>query len=300
MSLTSKTDPYKAGFGPFVSDVYRIPYAYCYRCSYSLQYPSCELSCAHHLEDTFKRIVAADSVAAIVVEPIMGEGGFIVPPIEFLPLLGEICHRHGILLIADEVQTGFGRTGRWFACERYGIEPDLLVTAKSLGGGLPIGAVTGRSEVMDAPVVGSLGGTFAGNPLSCESALAALEVIESQRLLDRAEVLGQRFASRAQAWQSRWPLVGDVRGLGAMQAIELVRSSKTREPAAEQTRLIVRFCYEHGLILLPAGTFSNVIRLLVPLVITDEQFEEGLDVMQAALESVCVHEGQEEKKLFTG
>ena len=300
MSLTSKTNPYKAGFGPFVSDIYRIPYAYCYRCSYSLRYPSCELFCAHHLEDTFKRVVAADTVAAVIVEPIMGEGGFMVPPAEFLPLLQDICRRHGILLIADEVQTGFGRTGRWFACERYQVEPDLLVTAKSLGGGLPLAAVTGRAEIMDAPMEGALGGTFGGNPLSCEAALAVLEILETQELLDRADVLGQRFASRALAWQRQWPLVGDVRGLGAMQAIELVRSSETREPATEETRLIVRFCYEHGLILLPAGTFSNVIRLLVPLVITDEQFDEALGVLQAALESVRIHEGHVEKKLFTG
>ncbi len=300
MSLTSKTNPYKAGFGPFVSDIYRIPYAYCYRCSYSLQYPSCELFCAHHLEDTFKRVVAADTVAAIVVEPVMGEGGFMVPPMEFLSLLHSICRRHGILLIADEVQTGLGRTGRWFACERYGVEPDLLVTAKSLGGGLPIGAVTGRAEVMDAPVEGALGGTFAGNPVSCAAALAVLEIVETEGLLERADVLGQRFASRARAWQTQWPLLGEVRGLGAMQAIELVRSTDTREPAAEETRLIVRFCYEHGVILLPAGTFSNVIRLLMPLVITDEQFEEALGVMQAAFDSVCVREGREEKKPFTG
>ena len=271
MSLTSKTNPYKAGFGPFVSDIYRIPYAYCYRCSYSLQYPSCELHCAHHLEDTFKRVVAADTVAAVVVEPVMGEGGFMVPPTEFLSILQDICRRHGILLIADEVQTGFGRTGRWFACERYHVEPDMLVMAKSLGGGLPIAAVTGRAEIMDAPVEGALGGTFGGNPLSCEAALGVLEILATQQaLLDRAEILGQRFALRAGAWQKRWPLIGDVRGLGAMQAIELVHSAKTREPAAEETRQVVRSCYEHGLVLLPAGSYGNVIRLLMPLIISDE------------------------------
>jgi 4-aminobutyrate aminotransferase / (S)-3-amino-2-methylpropionate transaminase / 5-aminovalerate transaminase len=300
MSLTSKTNPYKAGFGPFISDIYRIPYAYCYRCSYSLQYPSCELHCAHHLEDTFKRVVAADTVAAVVVEPVMGEGGFMVPPVEFLPLLQAICRRHGILLIADEVQTGFGRTGRWFACERYQVEPELLVTAKSLGGGLPIAAVTGREEVMDSPIEGALGGTFGGNPLSCEAALSVLKILETQGLLNRAESLGQRFASRARAWQKRWPLIGDVRGLGAMQAIELVRSAKTREPAPEETKQVVRYCCEHGLILLPAGSYGNVIRLLMPLVITDEQLDEGLDVMEAALESACIHEGHEAKKQFTG
>lgn len=289
MSLTSKTHPYKIGFAPFVNDVYRIPYAYCYRCSYSLRYPDCAVYCAHHLEDTFKRVVDAESVAAVVVEPVMGEGGFIAPPPEFFPIIQDICRRHGILLIADEVQTGFGRTGRWFACEHYGIAPDLLVTAKSLGGGLPLAAVTGRTEVMDAPVPGALGGTFGGNPLSCAAALAVLDTFEQDGLLERARQLGERFRSRALAWQKRWPLIGDVRGLGAMQAIELVRSPETREPAAEETKQVVKYCYEHGVIILAAGTYSNVIRLLMPLVITDEQFDQALDVLDAALRTVAEH-----------
>src|SRR5271165_233744 len=196
MSLTSKTHPYKAGFAPFATDIYRIPYAYCYRCSYSLQYPSCGVFCAHHLEDTFKRVVAAEAVAAVVAEPVLGEGGFVTPPPEFFKVLQEICRRHGILFIADEVQTGFGRTGALFACERYGIAPDLLVTAKSLGGGLQLSAVTGRAEVMDAPVVGGLGGTFGGNPLACAAALAVLDQFEDGDLLARANELGERFAGR--------------------------------------------------------------------------------------------------------
>src|SRR6266852_3013200 len=164
-TLTSKTHPYKAGFEPFASDVYRIPYAYCYRCSYGLTYPSCDLFCARHLEDTFKRVVASEDVAAVIAEPVLGEGGFVVPPKDFFRVLMEICHKHGVLFIADEVQSGFGRTGRLFASEYYGIEPDILVTAKSLGGGLPLAAITGRAEIMDAPGPGGLGGTFAGNPL---------------------------------------------------------------------------------------------------------------------------------------
>src|SRR5437660_5971370 len=286
LALTSKTHPYKAGFAPFPSDVYRVPFAYCYRCAYSLKYPSCDIFCACHLEDTFKRVVAAESVAAVIVEPVTGEGGFIAPPPQFLPLLQEICHRHGILFVADEVQTGFGRTGSLFACERYGLEPDLLVTAKSLGGGLPLGAVTGRAEIMDAPCIGALGGTFGGNPLACEAALAVLETLEQDQLAERAKHLGERFAARAHAWQQQWPLVGDVRGLGAMQAIELVRSPQTREPADEETKEIVRYCYERGLIVLPAGSYSNVVRLLAPLVITDEQFDEALQVLETAIKTV--------------
>jgi 4-aminobutyrate aminotransferase/(S)-3-amino-2-methylpropionate transaminase len=284
MSLTSKTHPYKAGFEPFASDIYRIPYAYCYRCSYGLSYPSCELHCAHHLEDTFTRVVAAESVAAVIAEPVLGEGGFVTPPREFLGIIAEICRRHGIVFIADEVQTGFGRTGKLFACEHYGVTPDLLVTAKSLGGGLPLAAVTGRAEIMEHTGPGSLGGTFGGNPLACEAALAMLDVMEREKLSGRAVQLGERFEARARKWQQRWPLIGEIRGLGAMQAIELVRS---REPAAEETKAIVRFCYEHGLIILSAGSYSNVIRLLVPLVITDEQLDEGLAVLEAAIESVA-------------
>src|ERR1700729_2895339 len=174
MSLTSKTHPYKAGFEPFAADIYRVPYAYCYRCSYSLTYPSCAMFCAHHLEDTFKRVVAAEAVAAVVVEPVLGEGGFVAPPPEFFSVLQEICKKHGVLFIADEVQTGFGRTGRLFACEKYGIVPDMLVSAKSLGGGMPLAAVTGRAEIMDAPGPGGLGGTFGGHPVSCAARLGGV------------------------------------------------------------------------------------------------------------------------------
>jgi len=286
MAITSKTHPYKAGFEPFPGDVYRIPYAYCYRCSYSMKYPSCEVFCATHLEDTFKRVVAAETVAAVIVEPILGEGGFVTPPPEFYPTLGEICRKHRILLIADEVQTGFARTGAMFACERLGLDPDLVVMAKSLTGGWPMAAVTGRAEIMDVPGSGQLGGTFAGNPAACEAALAVLETIEKDNLCARANVLGERFRKRAAKWQSQWELVGEVRGLGAMQALELVRSKATREPADEETKQVSQYCYEHGLVTITAGSYSNVIRLLVPLVITDAQMDEGLDVLEAALAHV--------------
>jgi len=286
MSLTSKTHPYKAGFEPFATDIYRIPYAYCYRCSYSLKYPSCDVFCAHHLEDTFKRLVASEAVAAVVVEPVLGEGGFVVPPREFFSILQDICHKHEILFVADEVQSAFGRTGEMFACERFGIVPDMLVAAKSIAGGLPLASVTGRAEIMDAPGVGGLGGTFGGNPVSCAAALAVIEMLERENLSSRAEKLGKRFDARACTWQKKLPLIGDVRGLGAMRALELVRSAESREPAKDETEQVLRLCHERGLILLSAGSYGNVVRILVPLVITDDQFDEGLDILEAALQQV--------------
>jgi len=286
MSLTSKTNPYKAGFGPFAPEIYRIPYANCYHCSYNLSYPSCNITCARHLEDTFKRVVAADQVAAIIAEPVLGEGGFVVPPKEFFPILREICDKHGILFIADEVQSGIGRTGKMFAIEHYGVKPDLLVTAKSLGGGLPLAAVTGRAEIMDAPIPGGLGATFAGNPASCVAGLAAIETIEKEGLLARSAAIGKRFEERATQWQHKWPIVGQVRGLGGMCAMELVANRETHEPAGAQTKDLSKFAYEHGLITITAGTYGNVVRILVPLVVTDEQFDEGLDVLEAGLAHV--------------
>ncbi|HKW57536.1 MAG TPA: 4-aminobutyrate--2-oxoglutarate transaminase [Candidatus Acidoferrum sp.] len=283
MSLTSKTYPYKAGFQPFASDIYRIPYAYPYRHA-----PGASAEdFAHYLEDAFKRSVAPECVAAVIAEPVLGEGGFVVPPLGYFKLLQAICRKHGILFIADEVQSGFGRTGKWFACEHFGVEPDLIVTAKSLGGGMPIAAITGRAEIMDAPGPGSLGGTYCGHPLSCAAALAAIETIEKDGLLGRSTAIGQRFESRARGWQKKWPLVGDVRGLGGMCAIELVRHSETREPADAETKEIAKYCYEHGLITITAGTFNNVIRVLVPLVVTDQQFDEGLEIIEAALAAVA-------------
>ncbi len=287
LALTSKTHPYKAGFEPFPGDVYRVPYAYCYRCSYSKTYPSCDVFCARHLEDTFKRVVAAESVAAVIVEPILGEGGFVTPPVGFYPALTEICHKYGILVIADEIQTGFARTGAMFASTLLGLEPDLVTMAKSLTGGLPLAAVTGRSAVMDAPGVGGLGGTFAGNPVACEAALAVLDLIEQDNLCARADHLGKMFQDRAKAWQAKWELIGEVRGMGAMQALELVRSKQTREPASEETKKISQRCYENGLITITAGSYSNILRLLMPIVITDDQMKEAMDVLEASIAAVA-------------
>ncbi len=283
MSLTSKTHPYKAGFAPFASDIYRIPYAYAYRGEKG----ATAESFAHHLEDAFKRVVGPESVAAVIAEPVLGEGGFVVPPWDYLRILHGICRKHGIVFIADEVQSGIARTGKWFASEHFGIEPDLITTAKSLGGGLPIAAVTGCAEIMDAPGVGGLGSTFAGNPLSCVAALAVFETIEKEGLLPRSTAIGKQFEERARGWQKKWALIGEVRGLGCMCAIELVRNAETREPAEAETKEAAQFCYKHGLITITAGTYNNVIRILAPLVISDEQFDEGLDVIAAALASVA-------------
>lgn len=283
MSLTSKAHPYKAGFEPFASEVYRIPFAYPYR---SAEGTSAE-AFAHYLEDAFKRVVAAETVAAVIAEPVLGEGGFVVPPRDYFALLRKICQKHGILFIADEVQSGFARTGKWFASEHFGIEPDLITTAKSLGGGLPLAAVTGRAEIMDAPGIGGLGGTFGGNPLACAAALASIETIEKDGLLARSTSLGKKFELRARAWQQKWPLIGEVRGLGGMCAMELVRNAETKEPADAETKELSKHCYERGLITITAGTYGNVMRILVPLVVTDEQFDEGLNVLEAALAAVA-------------
>ena len=283
MTLTSKPHPYKAGFEPLATDVYRIPFAYSYRSAAGTTVDEF----AHHLEDAFKRHVAAENVAAVIAEPVLGEGGFVVPPRGYFAALHKICKKHGILFIADEVQSGIARTGKWFACEHFGIEPDLLISAKSLGGGMPLAAVTGRAEVMDAPGVGGLGGTFGGNPLSCVAALAAIETVEKEGLLVRSMEIGKRFEERARSWQKKWELVGEVRGLGGMCAIELVRDARTKEPADTETKELSKYCYEHGLINITAGTYGNVMRILVPLVVTDAQFDEGMDVLEAGLASVA-------------
>jgi 4-aminobutyrate aminotransferase/(S)-3-amino-2-methylpropionate transaminase len=286
MSLTSKVHPYKTGFGPFAPEVYRVPYGYCYRCAYNLTYPECRLHCVDVIEDVFKKYVEAEKVAAVIAEPVLGEGGFVVPPADWLARLRELTARHGILLIADEVQTGFGRTGKLFAIERSGVVPDILVAAKSLGAGLPLSSITGRAELMDAPVVGGLGGTYSGNPVSLAAAHAVLDEMEKGALLARAEEIGRRVRARAERFKERFPIVGDVRGVGAMWGLELVKDRATRAPAKEEMAAVTKACYERGLVTITAGTFGNVLRTLMPLVMTDAELEEGLDVVEAALAAV--------------
>jgi len=286
LSVTSKSNPYKQGFGPFACEIYRIPYAYCYRCSYGLEYPSCDLYCARKLNEIFKFTVAPESVAAVIAEPVAGEGGFMAPPRDFYKQLVSICREKGVLFIADEVQTGIARTGALFACEQYEIEPDLLVSSKSLGGGLPIAAVTGRAEIMDAPGLGGLGGTYNGNPVACATALAVLDLVEKKQLCARANELGEKFVARAKEWQRKWPQIGVIHGLGGMRALEFVLDPESKTPATQQTKSIVRYCYERGVLVISAGTYGNVIRLLMPLVITEDQFQEALAVLQEAIASV--------------
>ena len=279
LTLTGKVQPYKAGFGPFAPEVYRLPYPYCFRC------PSRGDTCCQAAPDFFAErlasLVAADSIAAVIIEPVAGEGGFVPVPAEVMRALAAWCRAHGVLLIADEVQTGFGRTGRMFAMEHSGVAADLTAMAKSLAGGLPLGAVTGRAEIMDAPVPGGLGGTFAGNPVACAAALAVLDVLRDEHLCERAEEIGGLVRARFLAWRSRHGCIGDVRGLGAMQAMELVTPSGA--PDGARAAAIQREAAMRDLLVLTAGMSGDVIRMLMPLTIPRDVLQRGLDILEAAL-----------------
>jgi 4-aminobutyrate aminotransferase / (S)-3-amino-2-methylpropionate transaminase / 5-aminovalerate transaminase len=278
VSMTSKTHPYKAGLGPFAPEVYRVPFANDYRG------PSVADALAA-LERALLTQVAAETVAAIVIEAVQGEGGFVVAPREFMEGVRRICGEHGIVMVVDEVQTGFGRTGRMFAIEHYGIEPDLVAVAKSIAAGLPLSAVIGKAEIMDAPGDSAIGGTYVGNPVAQAAALAVLDVFEEEGLVARAAVLGETIRSRMTAWQERWDTIGDVRGLGAMLAIELVQDRGTKAPAADLATAVVEAAAERGLLLLKSGIYGNCIRVLLPLVIADAELDEALAVWEQALEA---------------
>jgi 4-aminobutyrate aminotransferase/(S)-3-amino-2-methylpropionate transaminase len=291
LALTSKVMPYKKGFGPFAPEVYRIPFPYCYRCGEAGKRVSgeagrCCMGSRERLEQMFASIVDPDSVAAIIMELELGEGGFVPAPREYVDELARFARDHGILFIADEIQTGFGRTGKMFASEHYGLVPDIITTAKSLAGGLPLAAVTGRADVLEAPHVGSLGGTYGGNPLACAAALAVLDAMEAERIPERAARMGERIRARFCQWATHYPCIGDVRGLGAMVALELVADRTTKAPDKALTGRLLAAALERGLILLSAGTFGNTVRVLAPLTTPDEIVEEGLDVMEQALEAV--------------
>jgi 4-aminobutyrate aminotransferase/(S)-3-amino-2-methylpropionate transaminase len=284
MTLTAKEMPYKRGFGPFAPEVHRLPFAYCYRCPFGLEHPSCGMACAEAAADAIDSEIGPGSVACMVVEPVQGEGGFVVAPDDYLPALRAICTERDILLVDDEIQTGMGRTGKMFAAEHYGVVPDIVTTAKSLGAGLPISGVTGPSDVMDAPHVGGLGGTYGGNPVACAAALAVIEELTGTDLLARAERQGRIIRSRLDPLEDAFGLVGEVRGLGPMVAVELVTDEVTKEPAKLATAAVVKRCHDDGVLILKAGTYDNVVRLLAPLVISDDDLHAGLDVLVDALE----------------
>ena len=274
MSLTGKTVPYKHGFGPFAPEIYRLPYPYPYR----------DVTIRGGIEAALQTIVQPRELAAVIIEPVLGEGGFITPPPEFWSELRAFCDRHGVLLILDEVQTGFGRTGTMFAADQLGIAPDLMCVAKSIAGGMPLSGVVGRMDVMNAAPRGALGGTYGGNPVACAAALQAMQIIETELVgTGRAAAIGRTVRDRLERLAREVPLVGEVRGLGAMLAIELVRDRGTKEPAAQETQSIIAAAREHGVLLLSAGTYGNVIRFLMPLSIDDATLDEGLKVVEQAV-----------------
>jgi 4-aminobutyrate aminotransferase / (S)-3-amino-2-methylpropionate transaminase / 5-aminovalerate transaminase len=280
ISLTGKVQPYKAGFGPMLPEIYHLPYPMPYHgitVEHSLQ----------ALEQLFKADVDPQRVAAIIIEPVLGEGGFYAAPAELLRRLRTLCDTHGIVLIADEIQCGFGRTGRMFAIEHSGVEPDLITIAKSVAGGVPLSAVTGRAEIMDSPGPGGLGGTFAGSPLGCAAGLAVLEVMREERLLQRAQDIGRFLSSRLKGLQVRFACVGEVRSLGAMVAVELVKNGRADSPDADLTKALVQAAGRQGLVILSCGVYSNVIRFLAPLTISDALLKEGCHLFEVALEEVA-------------
>ncbi|MGZ8599414.1 MAG: 4-aminobutyrate--2-oxoglutarate transaminase [Actinomycetota bacterium] len=285
MSLTAKGMPYKQGMGPFAPEIYRLPFAYPYRWPGGAERAT-EEALAYALDEMHKHI-GEENIAAVVVEPIQGEGGFIVPSPGFLRGLADFCAEHGIVFVADEIQSGMGRAGRWFAIEDEGVVPDVITSAKSLGGGLPISAVTGRADVMDAVHVGGLGGTYGGNPVAAAAALAVLDRIERDGLLERSRTLGEHMRASLAEMQGRHAVIGEVRGRGLMNAIELVADRETKEPLDGPTgTAIARRCLEHGVVILKAGTYDNVIRLLPPITIDETLLDDGLAVLDEAIGSL--------------
>jgi 4-aminobutyrate aminotransferase / (S)-3-amino-2-methylpropionate transaminase / 5-aminovalerate transaminase len=276
LSLTGSVQPYKQDFGPYAAEVYQSPFPYEYR-GWNTEAAIADLN------NLLESEVGPKRVAAIVIEPELGEGGFVPAPLDFMRKLRELCTRHGILLVADEIQTGFGRTGKFFAVEHSGVQPDLITVAKSLAAGFPLSGVVGKADVMDAPDPGGLGGTYGGNPVACAAGLAVMDIMRDEKLPDRAARIGSVVEERMRTWASENELVGDVRGLGAMMGMELVRDRKIREPADAQTAKILATAREKGLIALRCGLHHNVIRTLMPLTIPDDQLEEGLDILGAAL-----------------
>jgi len=279
MSLTGKVAPYKSGFGAMLPDVFHVPFP----SGYHGITPQQSLAA---IEQLFKADIDPARVAAIIIEPVQGEGGFYIAPPEFLRSLRALCDTHGMVLIADEIQSGFARTGRMFAFEHSGVEPDLMTVAKSIAGGVPLSGVVGKAAIMDAPPAGGLGGTYAGSPLACAAALAVLDVIEQEQLVERARVLGAQITTRLKTMQAKTPAIGEVRALGSMVAMELVKNRRADQPDADLTKALVQACAARGLVILSCGVYGNVIRLLAPLTISEALLNEGLDILEAALADV--------------
>ncbi|GAA3006693.1 4-aminobutyrate--2-oxoglutarate transaminase [Kitasatospora sp. NPDC006786] len=279
LALTAKNMPYKQGFGPFAPEVYRVPVAYPYRWLTGAENAAAEA--AAQAIDAINKQIGAENVAAIIIEPIQGEGGFIEPAKGFLPAIVEFAKANGIVFVADEIQTGFCRTGQWFACEDEGIVPDLITTAKGIAGGLPLSALTGRAEIMDAAQTGGLGGTYGGNPVACAAALGAIETMKELDLNGKAQRIGEIMLGRLRAMQEKYEIIGEVRGRGAMIAVELVLPGG-KEPNAAATAAIAKACHAEGLVVLTAGTYGNVLRFLPPLVMPEHLLTEGLDILEGA------------------
>jgi 4-aminobutyrate aminotransferase/(S)-3-amino-2-methylpropionate transaminase len=288
MTMTAKVKPYKHRFGPYAPEVYRAPFPYAYRQNMTPQEAS--RYCIQELERMFTGVVAPDQVAAMIIEPVQGEGGFMITPPGFLRDLKALCEQHSILLIADEIQSGFCRTGKMFAVEHDNIAPDLITIAKSMGAGMPIGGVIGRADIMDAPPPGTLGGTYSGNPVACAAALAVLDIYEREDLAARSQAIGQTVMERFHKLQERYAMIGEIRGLGGMVAMELVKDRATKEPDAPTTSAILIAAHQRGLLLLKAGMYDNVIRVLVPLNITDEQLQKALNILETAFSAVTTSE----------
>ncbi len=286
MGLTSKVKPYKFEFGPFAPGIHRMQFPYCYRCPYDKKRESCNLYCADQFESFFIEVVDPSEVAAIIIEPLQGEGGFVLPPDEYITKLRELCDEHGILLIADEIQTSYGRTGKLFAIEHWNVEPDIVTTAKSIAGGMPLSTVTARAEIIEAAHVGGIGGTYCGNPVAAAAALKVIEVMQRDKLSDRAQRLGDIFRDELNKLKDKYEIIGDVRGRGIMLAIELVKDRETKVAAKEETGKIIKECLNKGLILLSAGTRGNVIRFLVPLVVTEEQIMKAVEILDDAFAKI--------------
>ncbi|MEM4912737.1 MAG: aspartate aminotransferase family protein [Desulfurococcaceae archaeon] len=289
LSTTGKYHPYKVNLEPFIPGVEFVPYPYCYRCLFKQEYPGCGLACLDYIKTWFTQVrVPLDRVAAFIMEMVQGEGGFVVPPIEYVRELRKLLDENGVLLIDDEVQAGWGRTGKMWAIENFGVEPDIMVTAKAIANGLPLSAIVGRAEIMDKTHPGSFGGTYGGNPVACAVAIKVIEIIQKDNLVERAQRLGNVVRKRLTELHEKYELVGDVRGLGLMQAVELVLNRKTKEPATKETMRVLEKARQKGLLLLRAGLFLNVIRIHPQLTIEEELLNKGLDILEESIREVSM------------